>query len=89
MVWNKFRSMCEIALRWMPQNAFNDKSALVQIMATSHHLSQYGPRYMLPYGFTMPQKVNYFRNMRLWVSIYGQVIDKLQPVWAYCSLLNI
>ena len=50
----------EIALMWMPQNIFDDKSALVQVMAcchqaTSHYLSQCWPRWILPYGITRPQ----------------------------------
>ena len=42
----KFRNTsCEIAFKWMPQNTFNDKSTLVQLMAwcrlaTSHYMSQ-------------------------------------------------
>ena len=46
MLRNEFMSSsCEFYIRWMPQNAFDDKSALVRIMswysqATSHHLSQ-------------------------------------------------
>ena len=36
---------CEIVIRWMPQNTFDDKSTLVQVMAwccqaTIHYLSQ-------------------------------------------------
>ena len=43
------------------------KSTLVQVMAccckaTSHNLSQYWPRYMLPYGVTWPQWVTYCLN---------------------------
>ena len=33
MLQIKFMSICEIALRWMPQNSFDDKSILVQVMA--------------------------------------------------------
>ena len=45
MLWIKFTSTstCEIALRWLQQNPFDDKSTLVQILtwchqATSHYL---------------------------------------------------
>ena len=53
----------EIALRWMPQDLADDKSALVQVMAwcrqaTSHYLSQCWPRPILPNGVTRPQWVN-------------------------------
>ena len=52
----------EIALRWMPLDCTDDKSALVQVMAwcrqaTSHYLSQCWPRSMLPNGVTRPQWV--------------------------------
>ena len=37
MLWIKFMiTCCEIALRWMPQNTFNDKSTLVQIMTSDN-----------------------------------------------------
>ena len=55
MLFYKFMSTsCEIALRWMLQNIFDDKWTLVQIMAwccqaTSHYLIQYWPKSMLPY----------------------------------------
>ena len=53
---------CEIALRWMLQIICNEKSILVQVMAwcyqaTSHNLSQYCPRFMLPFGAIRPQRV--------------------------------
>ena len=49
-----FVSNCEIALRWMPQNTFHDKSMLLQMMAlfrqaTSHYLSQCSPSSVSPY----------------------------------------
>ena len=39
---------CEISVRWMPQNTFDDRSTLVQVMAwclqaTSHYLKQCWP----------------------------------------------
>ena len=57
----------EIALRWMPQDLTDDKSALVKVMAwcrqaTSHYLSQCWPRSMLPNGVTRPQWVNNLRS---------------------------
>ena len=56
----RFMSTCEIALRWVPQNTFADKSTLVQVMAwccqpTSHYLNQGCPRW----GITRPQWVKY------------------------------
>ena len=59
-------SHCEIALRWMPQNLPNEKSALVQVMAwchqaASHYLSQCWLRSISPYGVTKPQWVNTLR----------------------------
>ena len=54
---------CKIALRWMPRVLTGDKSTLNQVMAwcrqaTSHYMSQCWPRFMSPYGVTMPQRVN-------------------------------
>ena len=45
MLWIKFMSTFVKLLWWMPQNIFDDKSKLVQVMvmcrqATSHYLSQ-------------------------------------------------
>ena len=64
----KFMSTsCEITLRWMPQNMFNEKSTLVQVMAwccqaPSHYLSQCWPQPILPYRFTKPQSVQWLDN---------------------------
>ena len=60
-----FRSSHHNALRWMPQDLIDDKSALVQVMAwcrqaTSHYLSQCWPRSQSPYGVTRLQ------NIRKW-----------------------
>ena len=49
---------CEIALRSMSQNTFDDKWALVQAMAwfhqaISHYMSQCWPRSKSPYGVTI------------------------------------
>ena len=51
---------CEIALRWIPQNTFDDKSPMFQVkvlcrQATRYYLSQWQPRSMSPYGVTMHQ----------------------------------
>ena len=48
---------------WMPQETFDNKSKLVQVMAwchqaTSHYLNQCWPRSMSPSGVTRPQWVN-------------------------------
>ena len=55
---------CKLALRWMPMDLTDDKSALIQVMAwcsqaTSHYLSQHWPRSMLPYGVTRPHWLNH------------------------------
>ena len=52
---------CEIVLKWKPQNNFDEKSALVQVMAwwhqaTSHYLNQCWPRSMSQYGVTRLQR---------------------------------
>ena len=54
---------CEIALRWISLDFIDDQSTLVQVMAwcrqaTSHYLSQCGPRSLSPYGVIRPQWVN-------------------------------
>ena len=53
---------CEIALRWMPKDTFDDKSTLVQVMAwccqaTSHYMNQCWPRSPMLYGVIRPQWV--------------------------------
>ena len=56
MLQNKFMSTsCEIALKWIAQSMFVDKSTLVQVMvcclmATNHYLSQCWLKSVLPYG---------------------------------------
>ena len=61
MSQTKFMSMSrEITLGWMPQNTFDGKSTLVQLMAwchqaTSDFLIQCWNRSMLPYHITRPQ----------------------------------
>ena len=54
---------CDLALRWMSLDLTDDKSTLVQVMAschqaTSNYLSQCWPRSLAPYGITRPQWVN-------------------------------
>ena len=54
------KTSCETALRRIPQNTFDNKSTLVQVMtwfpqATNHYLSQCWPRSMSPYAITRPQ----------------------------------
>ena len=48
ILWIKFICTCEIVLSWRPQNTFDDKSTMVQVMAwchqaTSHYLCQCFP----------------------------------------------
>ena len=58
MLQVKFMSNpCDITLWWMPQNTYDDKLTLGQVMAwcrqaASYYLSQCWPRSMLPYGIT-------------------------------------
>ena len=57
------RQLLWIALIWMSLDFTDDQSTLVQVMAwcrqaTSHYLSQCGPRSLSPYGVTRPQWVN-------------------------------
>ena len=65
-----FRSSHDNALWWMPQDLTDDKSTLVQVMAscrqaTSHYLSQCWLRTLWPYGVARPQwvKWNYQQNV--------------------------
>ena len=48
---------CETAPILMPVDLTDDKSTLVQVMATSRYLSQFLPRSLSPYGVTRPQWV--------------------------------
>ena len=56
---------CEVALRCMPQNTFEERSTLVHItwcfQAISDYLSQCWVRAKLPYDITKPQWVNICR----------------------------
>ena len=49
----------KIVRNWMSMDLTDEKSALVQVMA-SHYLSQCWPRSMLPYGVNRSQWVNDF-----------------------------
>ena len=54
---------CKITPRWMPQSTFDDKSALIHVMAwccqaTSHNLRQCWSRSMLPYDIAKLHWVN-------------------------------
>ena len=49
----KFMSTCEIALRWMPQNTFGNKSTLVLVMAWYHEATQPFPEPMLNWIFVV------------------------------------
>ena len=58
----------KIALVRMPQNFFDDKLTLVQVMpcycqATSHYLIQCLPKSMSKYGITRPQWFNSFKTL--------------------------
>ena len=51
---------CEIALSWMPESTFKDRSVLVPVMVwcrqmTSNYPNQYRPRSISSYGVTRPQ----------------------------------
>ena len=66
----------ESALSSMPQNTFDDKWPLVQVMtwcihATSHYLSQYWLRYMLLYGNTRPQWVKIINSSHFFKHTYN------------------
>ena len=80
ILWSR---SCEIALRWMPLNTFDDKSTLVQVMtwchqASSHYLSQCWPRSISPYGIIGPQ----------WIEIYlcGTITAVTQQNFSYAHI---
>ena len=50
---------CEIALGWMSQNIYDDKSTLFWFQTRGHYLSQCWPRPMSPYVVIMSQRVNW------------------------------
>ena len=60
---------CEIALRWMPEDSIDGKSASIQVVAwrhqlTSLYLNRCWPSYMKLYGITRLQWVNSLANGR-------------------------
>ena len=64
----------EMALRWMPKKLTNEKWTLVQVMAwfhqaTSHYLSQFWSRFILPHAITRPQWVNTPPVTQTWANI--------------------
>ena len=69
MAFIKFMGVsCEIRVRWMPQNTFDDQSTLVQVMAwchqaPSHFLRKCWPRSLSPYAIVRPQWV---KSSLLW-----------------------
>ena len=75
------------ALRWMPRDLNDEKSTLVQVMAscrqaTSHYLSQCWPSSMSPYGVARPQRVNsLWSSVVLWRQKSGST---LAQVMAFC-----
>ena len=79
MLQMKFMSSSgELALRWMPQNTFDDKSILAQVMAwcrqaTSHYLSQCWPR-SVSCVVTRPQWISY-----MMASVSSDQADQLIP----------
>ena len=84
------KASCEIAPRWIPQNTFDDKSTLVQVMAwcrqaPSHYLSQCWPRSMPPYDVTRPQWVKIvdqsFQLETLWPILQHHLDRKSSNLW--------
>ena len=88
----------EIALTWVPQNTFNVKSTLVQIMAwcltaPRHYLSQCWPRYMVLYDVTRLQWVNGKRDkLQCWctvvVFLFHWLLNLASSMWLICGVLN-
>ena len=76
----------EISLKWMPQNTFDDKWTLIQVMAlcrqsTSHYLIQCWPTSMPPYDTTksLTQAQWWLYASVSWVIIGS--INGLSPSW--------
>ena len=88
MLWIEFMSICEIALRWMPQNFTDEKSTLVQVMAwtcraTSHYLSQCGPSSLSQYGTTRPQWLKWCKSVTVYVKLHVNILD------TFCAFSSI
>ena len=66
MLWIKsLGASCEIALGWITQNIFNDKSTLIRVMAwcrqaTNHYLNQCWPRFTSPYDITSQSTLSWY-----------------------------
>ena len=79
----------ETAHRWMPQDTFDDKSSLVQVMAwchqaSRHYVSQCWLRFMLPYGIIRPQWVNTLRlrqNGRHFAAKFSNAFSWMKTYW--------
>ena len=74
-------STCEIGLRWMSQNTFDDKSTLDEVMAwcrqvPSHYFTQCWPRSMSLYVDVRPQRVK--AMMRLF---FTELLNTVDYVW--------
>ena len=82
---------CKIAFGLMPQNLTNEKSTVLQVMAschqaTNHYLSQYGPISVSPSGDTRPQQVNN-GDTRI-NSLCSRVPQSMSPCWSLLELLT-
>ena len=84
-----------------PQNTFDGKSTLDQVMAwcrqaTSHYLSQCRPRCISAYGVTRPQWVNQVYSaiaqrelIHLHIISQGRTaVSQLLTNWRYCCLVH-
>ena len=99
MFWSKIMSTsCEIALRWMPQNTFDDKSMLVQVMAwcrqaTGHYLNQCWWRSSTPYMIVRPQWVQLCSwphfHIKQWGDITVWYHNVLYGVMNVCAISNL
>ena len=74
---------CEIALRWMLQITFHDKSTQATI---GHYLNGCWPTSMLPYGVTRPQLDNYnktwvYEVSKLWYILQGAPFSPKSKPW--------
>ena len=74
---------CEITLRWMPQNTFDDKSTLVQVMtwcrqATSHYLGQCWSSSISPYIVTIGHNVSNTGLHQIKNHCYGSSVNTLR-----------
>ena len=75
----------EVALRWMPLDLTDDKSALDQAIAwcrqaTGHYLSPCWPRSMSPYDVTRPQWVMWDNPLFQWRHVYVFVLLRVVAI---------